>query len=111
MSIELADVVNSANIRMRDQTAETDFADELLDVARISGDTCRHEFQRGCLPKLQIIRSIDLAHPPLPISDTMRYRRATTIRGRKRRQRSRLWKSGRIKHRRRAFVVHSVRKL
>ena len=58
-----ADIEDTADIRMRDLPRQANFAGETL--ARLVGlcQRPRQKFQRHRLPKLQVFRAIDFAHP------------------------------------------------
>src|SRR5690348_3789745 len=64
--LELSDVVNAANIRMRYLTRVADFSMEHLKPVRIFREGARQEFESDRMAELEVIRSINLAHTSAP---------------------------------------------
>ena len=60
--VDLADVVDAADVGMRDLARHAHFGVELRQARGIAIDVRRQELQRDRLPELQIVGAIDLAH-------------------------------------------------
>ncbi len=60
--VDLADVVDAADVGMRDAARVTHLGVEALDEGGLRGEFLRQEFQRDRLAELQIVGAVDLAH-------------------------------------------------
>ena len=61
-AVDLADVVDAADVRMRHLPRHPDFGVQLRQARRIAVDVGRQELQRDRLPELQVVGAIHLAH-------------------------------------------------
>lgn len=66
IALQDANVVDAADIRMRDLSSDTHFGKESLQPHRMIGKRAREEFQRNRLAQLQIVGAIDFAHSAAP---------------------------------------------
>ena len=60
--VDLADVEDAADVRMRDAQRHAHFVEEPLEPIRIALDVPRQELQRDRLAELQVVGAVDLAH-------------------------------------------------
>ena len=63
LALELADVVNAADVGMRNLARNADLVQKPLEQDTVGGQRRRQEFQRDRLAQLQIGSAVDLAHP------------------------------------------------
>ena len=63
VAVDLADVVDAADVGMRNLPRHAHFGVELHQARRIAIELRRQELQRDRLPQLQIVGAVDLAHP------------------------------------------------
>ena len=61
-SLDLADVVDAADVGVRDAAGVADLGVEAVDPGRLRGELRRQELQRDRLPELQVVGAVDLAH-------------------------------------------------
>src|ERR1044071_1642024 len=62
-AIDLADVIDAADIRMRDLPSDADFVVKARQRSPIEGDRVRQELERDNLFEFEILSLIDFAHP------------------------------------------------
>jgi hypothetical protein len=62
-AVEFADVVDAADIRMRDLARDADLGVEALAAHGIVSQRLWQELQRHGLPQRQVVGAINLAHP------------------------------------------------
>ena len=62
MAVDFADVVDAADVRVRDLPRHADFGVELREPAGVAVDVGRQELQRDRLAELQVVGAVDLAH-------------------------------------------------
>ncbi len=62
LAVHFGDVVNAADVRMRNLAGQADLTQKMLKTPGTFLDIARQEFQGHRMPQLQVIRAIDLAH-------------------------------------------------
>ena len=62
LPVDLADVVDAADVRMRELPRDADFGEEALAADRIARQRARQELQRDRLSELEVVGAVDLAH-------------------------------------------------
>ena len=63
MSLDLADVVDAADVRVGDLARDANLGAESRELAVAGGDRVGQELQRDRLAEDEVIRAVDLAHP------------------------------------------------
>ena len=63
VTVNLVDVVDAADVGVRDLPRHAHFVVELHQAGRIAIELRRQELQRDRLPELQVVGPVDLAHP------------------------------------------------
>ncbi len=61
-AVDLVDVVDAADVRVRHLTCHADFGVELRQARRVAIDVGRQKLERDLLSELQIVGAVDLAH-------------------------------------------------
>ena len=62
-SVDLADVVNTADVAMRNLAGDAHFAMKARECGAIAEITVRQKLERYGLAEFEIVGAIDLAHP------------------------------------------------
>src|SRR5262249_25483190 len=65
LPLDLADVVDAADVRVRDLPCGPDFVEEAAEPRRVPSERLGQEFQSHRLAQLQIVGPVDLPHPSL----------------------------------------------
>ena len=63
LAFDLVDVVDAADVRVRDLPREADLGVEAREEPGVGGDRLREELQGDGLAELQVVGAVDLAHP------------------------------------------------
>ena len=73
-AVYFAQIVNPQNVLMRDLAGQQQFLFESLHRAQVPGHFGTDQLERYHAAHLQVPGAVDLAHPPSPIRDSIRYR-------------------------------------
>jgi hypothetical protein len=66
VAVQLADVVDPANVGMGDLERDADLVQEALVAVRVPRQRPGQELQRHGLAQFEVVRAVDLAHPAAP---------------------------------------------
>jgi hypothetical protein len=65
VAVDLADVIHTAHVRVRDLARDADFVPETRQLRRVPRHGLGQELERHRLAQFEVVGAVDLAHPPL----------------------------------------------